>query len=312
MKSILLKLVVPLLGIIAMLAFVVTFNPIKPQDASTHVWNGGVDSCGKVHVQFLSESSCTSGSYQTVVGLTSNDGQSHDVTTLFQNFFCGPNDHLGDGVNPTSCIKNGKPVTGHFTVSSNQSVSVNSPSQNSKDYGFSNFCGIYQSDFSFTVDGTSCRFGYDATDPNSSHPVLAASYCDSNITCHIPVTATPTQPVVTATATPTTPVVVTATPTQPTTVNGCDHTTQTGTNNNSNCNNNEQQQQQQQINNQTQNNNNNQNVNITLNNPAQQQQQQVLAAASAPTQLPKTGAEGQILLGLLALGPIGWKLRKLA
>ncbi len=113
----------------------------------------------------------------------------------------------------------------------------------------------------------------------------------------------------TPTATPTPTGIPTATPTSVSN-NNCDDETQVatnGSNNNSNCNQNNNNNNNNQSQSQTQ--NNNQTVNITLGN-GQQQQQQVLAA-TAPTQLPSTGAGSDVLFGLLALVPVGWKIRKL-
>lgn len=209
-------------------------------------------------------------------------------------------------------------------------------------------CGVYQNDlsFSYTLNGKTCTPGNPATKQTFS--TMNWGYCKTtNPTCSFAPTATPTQaPTATPTqptATPTvptaTPTVPTATPTQgptatptqgptatptipvatptSTTTNNCDNTTQiavNGSNDNNNCNqnnnNNNNNNNNSQSQSQTQ--NNNQTVNITLGNgEQQQQQQQVLAATTGPTTLPKTGAESDILFGLLALIPVGWKIRKL-
>ncbi|HYK08361.1 MAG TPA: hypothetical protein VEW42_02590 [Candidatus Eisenbacteria bacterium] len=190
------------------------------QKASTQVWNGGT-ACG-VHVAFENESpSCPGGSkvatdtYTTTVRLTSADGSTHAVNYLFESFWCKDTSELGDGVNPTSCIKRVKNNNQTISVGPGAGVTVTSAVQTASSYGFGTACGVYQTDFSFTVG--SCHFGYSALDPSPAHPVLAAGYCNTGQTCSPP-TATPTTPVTPPTATPTAPVTPpTATPTTPVT-----------------------------------------------------------------------------------------------
>lgn len=211
-------------------------------------------------------------------------------------------------------------------------------------------CGVYQNDFSFSYDNGKCTPGTPPTktSPAKKFFTMNWGYCKTtNPNCTVAPTATPTQaPTATPTqpvATPTTPVAtptVTATPTQgptatpsptgaptatptlpvatptSTTTNNCDNTTQiavNGSNDNNNCNQNNNNNNNNNTNSQSQSQtqNNNQTVNITLGSGQQQQQQQVLAASTGPTTLPKTGAESDILFGLLALIPVGWKIRKL-
>src|SRR5262249_54985199 len=140
------------------------------QNASTNVWNGGTDTCGRVHVAFENEiPSCPTGTkvtdtYTTTVRLTSVDGKTHRVTYLFEAFWCKNSSELGDGVNPTSCIKrsSGHVASNTITVSPGGGVTVSSITQKASSYGFGSSCGIFQTDFSYTTDSTSCRFGYSA------------------------------------------------------------------------------------------------------------------------------------------------------
>ncbi len=202
-----------ILGALPFTLFQLKQQQTTTQRASTTTWNNGNDTCGKVHVFFYSEvPNCSSGtalisSYSTSVQLTSLDGASHQVNYLFESFWCQATSELGDGVNPASCIKRVKNNPGTTTVSSSSKPIIASVTQTSTERGFA-ACGVYQTDFSFTIAGTSCHFGYSALDTNPNHPVMAAGYCNTNATCVVPSntpppTATPTIPVNTPTNSPT-------------------------------------------------------------------------------------------------------------
>lgn len=335
MKNLVFKLIVPLLGVIAMLAFVTWFSPIKQQDAA---WLQGTQqyACGNITVHIAPHSenqSCPTGtakisSYQTAMDIwaTGTNPSSYTVHWNWASFWCPT-----DSASP--CVTGGT-QTGEHTASLGTTTTAFSQVTSPTGQFTGLACGHYQNDFGFYVTNSSGSKICGISLNNLGFTNNNATWCHSG-TCVVP-TATPTQPVNTPTATPTLPVntptptptgVPTATPTPtgaptatpteiptatPTGVNtnSCDNTTQIGSGNNNNCNqninnnnnNNEQSQSQTQ--------NNNQTVNITLASSGQQQQQQVLAA-TAPTELPKTGPEAPILFGLLSLIPVGWKLRKL-
>lgn len=231
-----------LLGILLLaIPFTIWYGALQQQQvqqkAATHVWNGGIDTCGHVQVAFENESpTClTSGTvtntYQTTVRLTSKDGGTYNVNYLFESFWCKDSSELGDGVNPASCIKRVKSDSKTISVGPGGGQVVTSILQTASSYGFGGSCGVYQTDFSFKINGTSCFFGYSALDTNPQHPVLAAGYCNTNKVCTVPsptptptlpVTPTPTlpatpTPTLPVTPTPTIPVTTTPTPTTPVT-----------------------------------------------------------------------------------------------
>lgn len=329
MKNVIFKLIVPLLGIVAMLAFVTFFNPVKQQNAAI-VGNNGNLACGGAGTINLSFSdSCPTGvaslsSYQPSVtfSLNNSNRSNYFIDWAWKGFFCTAGNPAkcvpGAQGNPSSAMSSTDSHGDHQSLSSSVTGNTVMPS---KGQFAGQVCGAWQYDMEFAVyhyNGSNrvydCAYG--VQDPINSPG--SALYCHTNNTCSVPPTATPTVPV--ATATPTVPV-ATATPTNsptptatttpvpptatatPANTNNCGDNNQSGNNDNNNCNNNNNNNQQQQQ--QTQ--NNNQTVNISLGAGQQQQQQQVLGM----TTLPKTGAEGDILFGLLALIPVGWKLRKL-
>jgi hypothetical protein len=343
MKNVIFKLIVPLLGIIAMLGFITLYNPIQQQDAK---WLEGAQqySCdgGKVvvHIDPASENpSCSTGTNSTATHYQTGMNVSATGATSDYTIHWGWASYWCQNSSTSPCLD-------HSVVNASSHALSSSFIAYSQDRGATGSfagqaCGVYQNDFGFYVtknstNATVCGISLN----NLGNTNNNAAWCNTRGTCQAPTntpmppTATPTQPEQ-PTATPTLPEQPTATPTQPeqqptatptptgvvatatptgTNTNNCDNTNQSGNNDNNNCNqnnnnnnnenNNNNQQQQQQ----TQ--NNNQTVNISLGS-GQQQQQQVLAAATAPTTLPKTGAETPIILGLLSLIPVGWKLRKL-
>lgn len=347
MKKVIFKLIVPLLGIIAMLGFITFFQPIKQQNAAWVVPHTQHYTCGGVVVYIdptFESPSCTSGtnssaaSYQSGMRIWAT-GATSDYTIHYNwaSFVC-PTESSGP------CLQHGTAL-GNTAHNLTQAFTAYSQVRSAISPFTGQACGYYQNDFGFYVQKNSTSQVFCSINLNNlGNTNNNASWCHTGRNCQAP-TATPTVPVTPPTATPTVPQQIqhmacqqnacrlipgpganqctqnseceaptatptvtstptvtvteqpTATPTQPsscTDTNNC--------NNNNNNNNNEQSQSQTQ--------NNNQSVNITLNG-GQQQQQQVLAASTAPTQLPKTGAESDIIFGLLALIPVGWKLRKL-
>lgn len=340
MKSLLFKIILPVLAIIAMLGFVTWFNPIQQQHAS---WFAGEQhyACGNNLTVVLipnSDSSCnTPDGYQSSVLVKAASGSigAYHVHWQWNSYWCPTEDPHAP------CLSDKQVSTGVDGLTGNNTAFATAVSPRHQPGGqFAGLaCGYYQNDFGFYVTSNDnpnqviCGISLNDLGNTNNN----ASWCHSNVTCALP-TATPTQvpptntPVPTATATPVpsnTPVptatptptgVPTATPTQPvptatpgsTNTNNCGNTTQVGvngSNNNNNCNQNNNQNNNNNSQSQSQTQNNNQTVNITLGNGQQQQQQQ--QAVLGMTTLPKTGSEGSILFGLLALIPVGWKLRKL-
>lgn len=354
MKNVLLKIVAPLLAIIAMLAFITLYNPVKESQAA---WLEGTQhyACGPwLTVQLIPNTETCNGSnngnissYQSSIIVKASAGNqgAYAVHWKWASYFCPTEDPHAP------CLQHEVDSTGVGGLTGNNTAFVTAYSPINRPSGqFAGLtCGYYQNDFAFYVTNNNnpsqIICGISLNNPGAHNQ--NASWCHTGVTCAVPTptnsptpTASPTPtnsptptatvtpgqiqhqtcqnnacrlvpgpgqntcsqdsdcegPTPTPTATPTPTGMPTATPTPGSSCTGdCD--------NNNNNNNNQQNQDQ----NQTQ--NNDQTVNITLN--GSQQQQQVLGASTAPTQLPSTGAESDVLFGLLALIPVGWKIRKL-
>lgn len=322
MKNLFFKVILPLLGIAGILGFITILSPITSQQAAKFSPVNG----NNFSITANENTSCPDGkvnnvsSYGGSFTVTNNKAYSQSLHVIVHRFFC-PQGAVGD------CEQNDHPIDeGSVSFAANQTKTFNADSLSVGNF-MSQYnglaCGSFQSDVEFV--------GF------NNYKFQSAIWCHTNTTCQAP-TATPT-PTATATPTPTAGVTTTPTPTagvtetptptptgeQPTATptpggntNNCGDNNQSGNNNNNDCNqqnqNQNQNQNQSQNNNQTiENNANNSNtVNITLNGgQGQQQQQQVLGSTSAPKQLPSTGAESDILFGLVGLIPLGWKIRKL-
>lgn len=303
--------------------------------ASTNPPNS--DGCSNFLTVTTSESTCNA-NYMGTYHIQSK-GQPFTVQFTTQGYYCtNPHPMEGSQAGRPVCLENGSVMTGSRNIGAGGAtdISVAAPIRNA--------CGSAQTDLSFDAFQNGqriCSYG----NPNF---VFGWSFCTTNMTCEHPTptpTAVPTAiPTPTPTVAPLTPtptptpivIIVTSTPPPPTIQTttqqetACSNITQNGTNTNINC----QVLQQQQNNTQNSSQNGTQTQTQTQNNtststttpfvppvvavaaPPAPATQQVLAAATvapAPqaSQLPSTGGEGEVLLGLLGLIPIGIKLRNI-
>ena len=335
MKNVLVKIVLPLAAIVTMLGGLMWLSPIQSQQAAWQVPHTQSYPCGgiTVNVALGSATTCDSNGYNhsmtsynasVDISATGSNLSSYTIHSGWNAFWCSTEDPHAP------CLSNEVARTNTFTASGN-TVTVSAPTMSPQGQYAGLACGYYQDDFGFYVTNSSgqtvCNANINLSNLGSTNN--NASWCHTGTTCSVPTpTSTPT-PRLTPTSTPTPGITITptatptptdcdgdydnspesdcVTPTATTTPTNAPTATPTPVSGNNNCtgdscNNNQQQQQQQ-----TQ--NNNQTVNITLGN--QQQQQQEVLAATAPTQLPSTGAGSDVVFGLLALIPVGWKIRKL-
>ncbi len=338
MRKVFFQLVLPLVGIAGILGFITLTNPIQHEQASWQIPYGQHYACGGITVYLApaaeSPSACSSGtapgmtSYRSTIDIWAQGSNMSNYTVHYNwlSFWCQQKG--------TPCTGSGHETGIQTMPASSAIVSLSSIPMSAQGQFAGKACGFYQNDFGFYVTDNQgnkvCNAALDLN--NLQNANNNASTCDTGTSCvaaptPIPVhhTATPIK-TVQPTATPTQQPIPTATPTgQPTATptqipiptatstntGNCSGTTQVGvngSNNNNNCNQNTNNNSNAQSQTQTQ--NNNQTVNISLQGPAPTQTQIVLAAATIP-QLPNTGAGSDVLFGLLALVPIGWKIRKL-